>query len=79
MKIYPITFYIKYLIQECYEEDYDPYYAQNWLDNYCYQYTFVEWYFLYRKRFKLTKIEPNFYRYTPIKLIIGADLYSIDL
>ena len=37
--------YMKYLIKECYEEDYDPVYAETWLDNYCFEYTFVEWYF----------------------------------
>ena len=39
--------YMKYLIKECYEEDYDPVYAETWLDNYCFEYTFVEWYFLH--------------------------------
>ena len=34
MQIDRITSYITYLIEECYEEDYDPYYAENWLDNY---------------------------------------------
>jgi hypothetical protein len=64
--IHPFTSYLKYLIHECYEEDYDPYYAENWLDNYCYEYTFAEWYFLYRKKTKL-----NHYKHTPTKLKIG--------
>jgi hypothetical protein len=42
MRIHPINSYIKYLIQECYEEDYDAYNAEMWFDNYCYEYTFVE-------------------------------------
>jgi hypothetical protein len=50
MAIHVFASYLKYLIHECYEEDYDPYYAENWLDNYCYEYTFAEWYFLYRKK-----------------------------
>ena len=69
MQIHPIAAYIKYLIQECYEEDYDPYYAEMWFDNYCYEYTFVEWYFLYRRKMKF-----NYYKHTPIKLIIGSDI-----
>lgn len=72
MKIHPFVSYLKYLIIDCYEEDYDPYYAEYWYDNYCYEYTFVEWYFLYR-RFKLRKNKSKFYKHTPIKLIIGSD------
>ena len=69
MRIHSIASYIKYLTQECYEEDYDPYYAETWIDNYCYEYTFVEWYFLYRRKMK-------FSYYTPMKLIIGTDIYT---
>ena len=67
----PINSYIKYLIEKCYEEDYNPYYAEDWRENYCYHYTFIEWYFLYRK-YKLQK----YYTHTPIKLIIGSDIYN---
>ena len=70
--MYPLNSYLKYLIHECYEEDYDPYYAETWRDNYCYEYTFVEWYFLYRKKNKL-----NHYKTTPIKLNIGSDSIMI--
>jgi len=59
MKIHPFVSYLKYLIIDCYEEYYDPYYAENW-------------YFLYR-RFKLRKNKSKFYKHTPIKLIIGSD------
>jgi hypothetical protein len=69
--MHPIAFYIKYLIEECYEEDYDPYYAENWLDNYCYTYTFVEWYFFYRR-----KTQFKCYKHTPTKLIIGSYVYN---
>jgi hypothetical protein len=74
-----ISLYIKYLISDCYEEDYDPFYAKNWLDNYKYEYTFAEWYFFYRKRFKLTQFDvinkKVIYRHTPNKLIIGSEIY----
>ena len=47
-----INQYIKYLFDDCYLEDYNPFYAEGWHDNYCYcyNYTFSEWYFLYRKK-----------------------------
>jgi hypothetical protein len=45
-----INDYIKYLFEDCYQEDYNPFYAESWCDNYCYDYTFSEWYFLLRKR-----------------------------
>jgi len=67
MKMHPLSRYIKYIIEDCYEEDYDPYFAETWRDNYCYEYTFVEWYFLYRKKMKL-----NNYKHTPTKLIIRS-------
>ena len=35
---------IKYLVEYGYEEDYNPYTAENWRDNYCFQYSFYEWY-----------------------------------
>jgi hypothetical protein len=72
MQINPFVSYIKYLINECYEEDYDPHYAESWRDNYCYEYTFVEWYFLYRRR----KMNHKKYKHTPIILIIGSDIYK---
>ena len=72
--MHPIAFYINYLIEYCYKEDYDPFYAEFYYDNYCYEYTFIEWYFFYRKRFKLYCK----YKHTPIKLIIGADIYNIS-
>jgi hypothetical protein len=47
---YQLNNYINYLFEECYQEDYNPFYAEGWYDNYCYDYTFSEWYFLLRKR-----------------------------
>jgi hypothetical protein len=44
---------IKYLIEDCYEEDYNPYTAEKWYDNYCFEYSFYEWYYLYRRQQKL--------------------------
>ena len=40
---------MKYVIEDCYKEDYDPYTEEYLHDNYCFEYSFVEWYFLYRK------------------------------
>ena len=75
----PIASYVNYLITDCYEEDYDPMYAEYWHDNFCFQYTFSEWYFIYRKRFQLSKTKKNHYQQTPAKLIIGADIYTMVL
>ena len=68
MSIKTLFSYMKYLIEECYLEDYDPYYAEFWYDNYSYQYSFKEWYFLYRKKFK-----KNNYKYTHPVLIIASN------
>ena len=46
----PTNKLMKYIIEDCYEEDYDPYTAEFWYDNYCFEYSFIEWYFLYRKK-----------------------------
>ena len=74
--INPMIIYIKYLVEECYEEDYDPYFAEFWYDNYCFSYTFTEWYFLYKKKMKFSKN----YTHTPTKLIIGNEkLYCVKL
>ena len=74
-----ITPFMKYLFEDCYQEDYNPFYAEGWHDNYCYDYTFSEWYFLYRKRLNYnsskigTKI--NKYKHTPTKLVIRISYY----
>jgi len=68
---------MKYLIEDCYEEDYDPYTAENWLDNYYFHYSFQEWYYLYRYHFKLGGKRRKFYKkefkYTPEILLIGHE------
>ena len=67
-----INHFMKYLIHDCYEEDYDPLFAEFWYDNYCYTFSFCEWYFLFRK--KLAR-QTNKYKLTPSKLFVGADIY----
>ena len=59
------------LIHNCYEEDYDPLFAEFWYDNYCYTFSFSEWYFLFRKKLAIK----NKYKLTPSKLFVGADIY----
>lgn len=62
---------MKYVIYDCYEEDYDPYYAETYYDNYCHDYTFKEWYFLYRKWWVINK--RKIYKHTPYPTYVGAD------
>jgi hypothetical protein len=68
-----VASYLNYLITDCYEEDYDPMYSEDWHDNFYFHFSFSEWYFIYRKRFQLNKTKKNHYLQTPAKLIIGAD------
>ena len=74
-----IIHYINYLFEYCYLEDYNPFYAEFWYDNYCYDYTFSEWYFLYRKRNNYnsskSKTKINKYRHTPAEIIIRTSFY----
>ena len=74
-----IIHYINYLFEYCYLEDYNPFYAEFWYENYCYDYTFSEWYFLYRKRNNYnsskSKTKINKYRHTPTKLVIRISYY----
>lgn len=49
MKIHPLSIYMKYLINECYEEDHNPFFLENGKDHYCHNYTFSEWYFFIEK------------------------------
>jgi len=64
---------IKYLIEECYEEDYNPYTAECYSDNYCYKYSFQAWYFLYRYHYKLGGKKGKKFKYTPEILLIGSE------
>ena len=74
-----IIHYINYLFEDCYLEDYNPFYAEFWYENYCYDYTFSEWYFLYRKRNNYnsskSKTKINKYRHTPAEIIIRTSFY----
>lgn len=63
---------MKYIINDCYEEDYDPYGAETWCDNYCFDYTFKEWYFLYRKWWVIN-INKQKYKHTPYPTYVGTD------
>lgn len=63
---------IKYLINDCYEEDYDPYFSESWYDDYQFNYTFKEWYFLYRKWWVINK-KKKIYNYTPYPTYVGTD------
>ena len=60
---------IKYVIEDCYEEDYDTYNYEDIYDDYRYHYTFKEWYFLYRKWFVLK--QKNIYKHTPHPTYVG--------
>ena len=72
---------MKYLIEDCYEEDYNPYIAESWRDNFCFHYSFTQWYYLYRIQSRLgginikRKIIKNIYKYkhTPEILLVGID------
>lgn len=64
---------IKYIIEDCYEEDYDPYTAEYLHDNYCFEYTFKEWYFLYRKNHILKRKKNAKYKHTPYPTYVGSD------
>ncbi len=76
---------MKYLIEDCYQNDYNPYTSENWSDNYCFEYSFVEWYSLYRLQCKLGGIQMRYmkknlnlwkfikYKHTPVILKVGVD------
>jgi len=62
---------INNLIKNFYEKDFDPNYAEYWFDNYCYHYSFSQWYFyVIRKRCVHRSI---FYELTPKILNIGNE------
>ena len=67
MSHYMIHNIIKYVINDCSKEDYDRYTAEDYYDNYCFQYTFSEWYFLYRKKEKIN----SKYKHTPKIILVG--------
>ena len=62
---------MNYVIEDCYKEDYCPHTAENWYDNYCYEYTFIEWYFLYRKYYIYNGNKNAKYKHMPSIILIG--------
>ena len=66
---------IKYVIEDCYKEDYDPYTAEYWYDNYCFEYIFVEWYFLYRKNHIYYRVKNPKYTHTPEIILVGGNKF----
>lgn len=71
---------IEYIIRECYMLDYDPIWCESWRGNYSFEYSFNEWYFLYRKQMKyIYKLKKNKYYHTPHILIIGCDRLKVDI
>ena len=77
---------IKYLIEDCYKEDYNPLTAYDYHDNYCFEYSFCEWYYLYRRQFRLGGLskwqfkygKKNNYKHTHEKLFIGHDKLEVS-
>ena len=70
-EIHPISKIMNIIIHDSYEEDYNPYYAEYFPDNYCFHYSFKEWYFRiirikYNKYWNKNKI----YHHTPNPLLI---------
>lgn len=61
------------LITDYYENDYDPSWLEIWRGNYAFEYSFQEWYFMYRKQMKYLFKQKNKYYHTPAKLIIGNE------
>lgn len=80
---HPIAIYMKYLIDECYGEDFDPY--ANEIHYFSYNYSFSEWYFLYRNHRIYNNSKKKYllncrrkFRCTPRQLVIGSDLFLVD-
>jgi len=63
---------MNYVIEDCYKEDYCPHTAEYWYDNFCFQYSFKEWYFLYRKYCVYNNNKNAKYKYTPPIILVGC-------
>ena len=78
---------MNYLIEDCYDKDYNPYIAESWSDYFCFHYSFYQWYYLYRIQarlggiFKRHKITKNIYKYkhTPKILPVGHDKLKVNI
>lgn len=69
----PTNKMIKYVIEDCYENDYDPYTAETWYEDFCFQYSFIEWYFLYRKNYICNCKKNEKYKHTPKIILVGYE------
>ena len=67
---------MNYVIEDCYKKDYCPYIAEYWYDNFCFHYSFTEWYFLYRKGYLYSR---KIYRHTPSIILVGYDKTKIEI
>jgi hypothetical protein len=78
----PTNKLMNHIIEDCYEEDYDPfdaqfYHSEYYHDKYCFEYSFKEWYFLYRKNHIYKNKKDAKYKHTPKLIPVGNDkLYS---
>lgn len=63
---------MNYVIEDCYKEDYCPHTAEDWYDNFCFQYSFKEWYFLYRKYCVYNNNKNTKYKHTPQIILVGS-------
>jgi hypothetical protein len=68
---------MKYVIEDCYKEDYCHYTAEHWYDNFCFHYSFNEWYFLYRKYHINNK--KSKYKHMPSIILVGYDKINIKI
>lgn len=69
----PTNKLMKYIIEHCYEEDYNPYTSEYYYENYCFEYSFIEWYFLYRKNNIYKRKKDAKYRHTPKLISVGHE------
>jgi hypothetical protein len=73
------------IVKNYYELDYDPFWFETSLSTYSFEYSFKEWYFLYRNQMKYLhkqkyrQCKKNKYMHTPRELIIGADKLKVDI
>jgi hypothetical protein len=73
--------HLQYLIVECYKKDFNPYIDKKYADNLCNEYTFKRWYFDYREQrlYHFYCLNKKKYYHTPMKLLIGDDVYTAPL
>jgi len=64
---------MKYVIKDCYEKDYDPYTYEFSHRKYCFEYSFIDWYFLYRKNSIYKRKKDAKYKHTPKLILVGNE------